>query len=95
MRVLLTAPMTNRQVFEPVDRTLRDTNGEEQKDLLFGGDFAQTLPVVEKGRRADTLQKAFIWEKLKEIGLDENISYDAMCFINGNTIQYALPVDSQ
>jgi hypothetical protein len=59
--------MTNRKMFEPVDRTLRDIKGEEHKDLLlFGGDFAQTLPVVEKGRRADTLQKSFIWEKLKK-----------------------------
>jgi PIF1-like helicase len=59
--------MTSRKVFEPVDRTFRDIKGEEHKDLLlFGGDFAQTLPVVEKGRRADTLQKSFTWEKLKK-----------------------------
>jgi hypothetical protein len=38
MRVLLTAPMTNRQVFEPVDRTLRNIKGEEYR--RFCADFA-------------------------------------------------------
>jgi hypothetical protein len=67
-------PMTNRRVFEAVDRTLRDITKEE--DMLFGGipfvlggDFAQTLPVIKRGKRADivaaTLPKSYIWEKLE------------------------------
>jgi PIF1-like helicase len=49
--------------FEAIDRTLRDIEGEEDKDLLFGGipciiggDFAQTLPVVKNRRRADIVR---------------------------------------
>ena len=75
-------PMTNRKVFEAVDRTLRDITGKE--DYLFGGipfvlggDFAQTLPVVVHGSRADivgaTLQKSPIWEKLKMQTLHKNM----------------------
>jgi hypothetical protein len=75
-------PMTNRLVFEAVDRTLRDVTGKE--DFLFGGipfvlggDFAQTLPVITHGSRADivraTLQKSYIWPKLKILTLQRNM----------------------
>src|SRR5271170_4437198 len=75
-------PMTNRKVFEAVDRTLRDITGKD--DYLFGGipfvlggDFAQTLPVIVHGSRADivgaTLQKSSIWEHLKILTLQKNM----------------------
>src|SRR5271156_1693164 len=74
--------MTNCKVFEAVDRTLRDITGKE--DYLFGGipfvlggDFAQILPVVVHGSRADIvgaiLQKSPIWEKLKMQTLHKNM----------------------
>jgi hypothetical protein len=77
-------PITTCKVFKAVDHTLCDIRGKACEDLLFGGisfilggDFAQTLPVVKHGRCADIvaaiLQKSFIWEKLKKIGLYENM----------------------
>ncbi|KAI3900737.1 hypothetical protein MKW92_036312, partial [Papaver armeniacum] len=47
------ATMANRYAFEALDRTLRDVIKVEKpfggKILVFGGDFRQVLPVIERG----------------------------------------------
>jgi hypothetical protein len=73
--------MQHRFCFEAVDRLMQDLH---QNDLLFGGvpvvlggDFAQILPVVKRGRRADvvsaSLQRSYIWERLEILQLIENM----------------------
>ena len=52
--------MTYRYCFEAVDRSLRDVRYEPNKvfgglPFIFGGDFAQTLPVVKGGNESDVL----------------------------------------
>jgi hypothetical protein len=75
-------PMTNRHVFEAVDRTLRDVTKNEESlfggiPFVLGGDFAQTLPVIVRGPRAAvvgaTLQKSHIWQNLEVITLRQNM----------------------
>ena len=64
------APMTNKLVFEALDRTLRDLTG---KDRPMGGmfmllceDFRQILPVMQGGTRVNIvdscLKKSFLWD---------------------------------
>ena len=73
-------PMQNKRDFEAVDRTLRDVCSDESMfggiPTVFGGDFAQILPVV-KGGRADTvaacLQRSFLWDGLDVLTLRENM----------------------
>lgn len=73
--------MQHRYCFEAVDRTLRYIR---QVDALFGGlpavldgDWAQTLPVVRNGSRADIYgacpQASSIWRSLRKLTLTENM----------------------
>ena len=63
------APMTNKLVFEALDRTLRDLTGKEQPMegmcMLLCGDFRQILPVVQGGTRGNIvdscLKKSYLW----------------------------------
>jgi hypothetical protein len=78
-------PMTNRDVFNAVDRTLRDIRGDLPGGdrpfggipIILGGDFQQILPVVPKGDRpaivAASLQFARVWPHLKLLTLHENM----------------------
>lgn len=74
-------PMQHRFCFEAVDRLMQDLH---QNNLLFGGipvvlggDFAQILPVVKRGRRADivgaSLQRSYVWSRLEVLQLTENM----------------------
>lgn len=74
-------PMQHRYCFESVHRMLQDVCSSS---ALFGGlpfiasrDFTQTLPVVRKGRRPETvhacLQQSFIWPQLRILQLRQNI----------------------
>ena len=64
------APMTNKLVFEALDRTLRDLTGKDQPMggmcMLLCGDFRQILPVIQGGTRGNIvdscLKKSFLWE---------------------------------
>ncbi|KAL7610927.1 hypothetical protein Lser_V15G12908 [Lactuca serriola] len=54
------APMMHRHCFEAVDRTLRDIilpkNNDKPfggKTIVFGGNFRQILPVIQRGNRSD------------------------------------------
>jgi hypothetical protein len=76
-------PMQHKYCFEVVHRLLVDLRSVTD-DILFGGvpvilggDFAQILPVVPRGSRADIvtacLQKSFIWPQLKRLSLRINM----------------------
>ncbi|CAL1355836.1 unnamed protein product [Linum trigynum] len=68
------APMTHRQAFEAVDRSLCDIlnvplNGHHYKPfggktVLFGGDFRQTLPVIADAGREQTIDGSLTRSKL-------------------------------
>lgn len=77
-------PMQHKYCFEAVNRLLADLRSVDEKELLFGGipvifggDFAQILPVVPQGSRADIvkacLQKSPIWLRLKRLYLRINM----------------------
>jgi hypothetical protein len=76
-------PMQHKYCFEVVHRLLVDVRSVTD-DILFGGvpvilggDFAQILPVVPRGSRADIvtacLQKSFVWPRLKQLRLRTNM----------------------
>jgi len=76
-------PMQHKYCFEVVHRLFVDLRSASD-DLLFGGvpfllggDFAQILPVVAQGERADIvkacLQRSFIWTKLDRLYLRTNM----------------------
>lgn len=81
------APMMNRLAVEAVDRTLRDIMSRNNPSLLnipfggkvvvFGGDFRQTLPVIEHGNRAQTvaasLSRSYIWQHVQRCRLTSNM----------------------
>ncbi|KAK9100769.1 hypothetical protein Scep_024199 [Stephania cephalantha] len=75
------APMSNKQHIEALDSMLRDVTDKDipfgGKEIVFGGDFRQVLPVVPKGNRQDvmksTLATSYIWPLLEKIKLVENI----------------------
>jgi ATP-dependent DNA helicase PIF1 len=54
------APMMNRHYLEGLDAMLRDVMGSERpfggKCVVVAGDFRQTLPVVKRGGRAQTVR---------------------------------------
>ncbi|RJE24685.1 hypothetical protein PHISCL_03000 [Aspergillus sclerotialis] len=75
-------PMQNRFAFEAVDRMLRDVRKCDQGPfggliLLFGGDFAQTLPVIRLGTRsaitAASLQRSYLWQYVQILQLTRNM----------------------
>lgn len=76
-------PMQHKFCFEVVHRLLTDLRGTTDGVLfggvpvILGGDFAQILPVVVNGSRADIvsacLQRSFIWPRLKRISLRINM----------------------
>ena len=73
--------MQNKYCFEAVHRTLADIRDDPSLfggiPTVFGGDFAQILPVVRRGSREATvqacIQRSFIWPHLKVLFLTENI----------------------
>ncbi|GJZ27520.1 putative PIF1 DNA helicase/replication protein A1-like protein [Tanacetum coccineum] len=78
------APMTHKHAFEALDRTLReviDTDSSDKpfggKTILFGGDFRQVLPVIQKGTREQivdaSLNHSYIWEHCTVLKLTTNM----------------------
>jgi PIF1-like helicase/Helitron helicase-like domain at N-terminus len=76
-------PMQHKYCFEVVSRLLADLRSVKE-DVLFGGvpvvlggDFAQILPVVPQGSRADIvsacLQRASVWPRLRKLRLRTNM----------------------
>jgi PIF1-like helicase/Helitron helicase-like domain at N-terminus/Helicase len=78
-------PMTNKTVFDAVDRTFRDIRshlpGGDSPfggiSFILGGDFRQTLPIVRHGDRSASilacLQHAKIWPHLTHLYLHQNM----------------------
>ncbi|CAL4998052.1 unnamed protein product [Urochloa decumbens] len=81
------APMTNRNCFEALDKSLRDIlrfrndNSEDKPfggmTVVLGGDFQQILPVIPKGKRehivAASIKRSYLWKHFKEYKLTENM----------------------
>nr|XP_043633113.1 ATP-dependent DNA helicase PIF1-like [Erigeron canadensis] len=81
------APMMHRHCFEALDRTLRDilasssrASGDKPfggKVILFGGDFRQILPVIQRGTRAQivnaSINSSDIWRHCTVLRLTENM----------------------
>jgi ATP-dependent DNA helicase PIF1 len=73
-------PMAHRHIFEAIDRSLRDiTKCDEPfggKVCVFGGDWRQTAPVVEKGSAADfvraSLKSSPLWPLFRTFNLIKN-----------------------
>lgn len=61
--------MSNKIIFEAIDTTLRDIRDDNALmggiTVLFGGDFRQTLPVIERGKfiRKKYTPKYFLFKK--------------------------------
>ncbi|KAH8144382.1 uncharacterized protein LAJ45_11628 [Morchella importuna] len=76
-------PMQNKYCFEAVSRTLNDICGVGDDSLfgnipiVLGGDFAQILPVVRRGNRAQIvqacLQRSYLWQHFKILRLKINM----------------------
>jgi hypothetical protein len=75
------APSQHRHIHEAVDRTFRDIRNCDQLfgglSVVFGGDFRQTLPVIEKGSKEEivnaSLGKSHIWRELTVLSLTINM----------------------
>lgn len=81
------APMTQRYIFEAVDRTFRDILTKRNSraaslpfggmTMLLGGDFRQVLPVISKAGRVGTvaasLTKSPLWKHFTVCPLLENM----------------------
>ena len=74
--------MQHKYYFEAVHRTLTDICSDDHSlfggvPTLFSGDFAQILPVIPRGKRADivnaNLQKSFLWPSLRVLSLRLNM----------------------
>nr|XP_043633509.1 uncharacterized protein LOC122604703 [Erigeron canadensis] len=87
------APMMHRHCFEALDRTLRDINSLTSshlankpfggKVILFGGDFRQVLPVIQKGTRSEivnaSLNSSYIWRHCTVLRLTVNMRLQFGC----------------
>lgn len=71
----------HRRAIETLDRTLRDIREDNRPfgglTTLFGGDYQQTLPVVEKGTREDivsaTFLHSYLWQYTTALHLRQNM----------------------
>lgn len=78
--ILDEAPMANRQIFECLDRSLRDICNNEQpfggKTMILCGDFRQILPIVKHGSRVQivnaTINRSHLWEQVQQFHLNTN-----------------------
>jgi len=75
------APMLNRRLFESVDRAFKDVLRSREpfggKVVVFGGDFRQVTPVVQRGSKAQIenacLRFAEFWPQVEILKLTENM----------------------
>nr|KAJ0210749.1 hypothetical protein LSAT_V11C400209270 [Lactuca sativa] len=75
------APMAKRSAIEALDGLLQDLMDSSEifggKVVVLGGDFRQTLPVVRKGSKSETiaacLTNSFLWPSLCILQLEQNM----------------------
>ncbi|XP_071708508.1 uncharacterized protein [Rutidosis leptorrhynchoides] len=78
------APLMHIHCFEAFDRTIRDIIRSPNKDrtfggkvIVFGGDFRQILPVIQKGTRAKivdaSIHSSHLWKHCKVLRLTKNM----------------------
>ena len=74
------APMLHRYIIEAIDRLLKQLMNNIPfggKNVIFGGDFRQTLPVIPKADRATIIDKCFknsyLWNEIQKFKLDINV----------------------
>ena len=73
--------MAHRNVYEAIDRSLRDVRQDERPfgglTVVFSGDWRQILPVVRKGSRADVIDACFksspLWQHVTIKTLTRNM----------------------
>ena len=78
------APMQHRFCIDAVDRTLREVLGRDSPfggiNVLFGGDFRQTLPVIPKGSREQivgaSIRHSSFWPQVRLYHLKANMRLD-------------------
>ncbi|XP_071704144.1 uncharacterized protein [Rutidosis leptorrhynchoides] len=78
------APMMHKHCFEAFDRTMRDIIKSYKssqpfggKVVVFGGDFRQILPVIQRGTRSEIVQaslhSSYLWPKCEVLKLTKNM----------------------
>ncbi|KAL4579076.1 hypothetical protein LXL04_015211 [Taraxacum kok-saghyz] len=76
------APMNNRLCFETLDRTLRDILDAHHipfggKSIMLGGDFRQTLPVIQGASKSEIINASIVqsplWRHFKLYTLTTNM----------------------
>ena len=81
------APVNHRHCFEALNRTLRDILSETRKNaenkqfggitVVLGGDFRQTLPVIQNATKAQILRScivnSYLWRQCKLLQLTKNM----------------------
>ena len=75
------APMGNKLMIEKLDEMLRDVRQDERSFggvvVLMSGDFAQNLPVVKRGGRAQivaaTIKWSRLWNSVTQLALTTNM----------------------
>ena len=74
--------MTKRQSIEALDNSLHDIMDRLElsfrgKTMVFGEDFRQVLPVVQRGSRAQvvgaSLRMSYLWDSMRLIKLVRNM----------------------
>ncbi|KAF5463233.1 hypothetical protein F2P56_019163 [Juglans regia] len=73
--------MSRKEAIEALDKRLKDINDSELsfggKVVVFGGDFHQILPMVQKGTRQQqidaSLVSSYLWQTLTKFHLTENM----------------------
>jgi ATP-dependent DNA helicase PIF1 len=95
--------MTNKIVFEALDRTLHDilsTHSVEKivlplggKVIVLGGDLRQTLPVIEGGSRSEIVNSAIVnsslWSHFNILHLKINMRLSTPTLTNENRLELA------
>lgn len=87
--------MSHKKSIEALDRTLKDLRNNNDimggVTFLAAGDFRQTLPVIQRGTRADEveacLKRSYLWTKIEKLSLTINMR--AQLFGDNNMSQFS------
>ena len=91
------ATMAHRYLHEALDKGLQDIMGNDEpfggKNVIFSGDFRQTLPIVAKGSEAQivgaSLKRSHLWTHLRLLKLHDNMRVRMNGVINPQAEEYA------